>query len=90
MKIKIALTALILILFLILAGITLADNDLIPRWVLSGGATESAGNGVALNATLGQPVVGLVSGGDVTLGQGFWYGNSALESRHVYLPFIHK
>ena len=45
--------------------------------MLSGGASDSTAGGITLRATLGQPVVGVISGGDVALGQGFWHGGAA-------------
>jgi hypothetical protein len=88
MKTKILVLALALALPLVVVGVTLANNGVErPRWVLGGGASDSAG-GAALRATLGQPVVGIVTsgGGDVTLGQGFWHGEVAGIS--IYLPLV--
>ena len=87
MKTKIPILA--LALFLTVAGVALANDGVeLPRWVLSGGASDSAGGGVALRATLGQSVVGVVTngGGDVTLGQGFWHGAGAWF--RIHLPVI--
>jgi hypothetical protein len=82
--------ALVLVLFLAVAGVALANGGVErPREVLSGGASDSAAaGGIALRATLGQPVVGVVTsgGGDVTLGQGFWLGGSAVYN--IYLPLV--
>ncbi len=87
MKTKILILALVLALFLAAAGVALANGSIeLPRWVLGGGASDSAAGGVALHATLGQPVVGVVSGGDVTLGQGFWCG--ATPGYNIYLPLV--
>jgi hypothetical protein len=78
--------ALALALSLLLAGLALANGDLErPREVLGGGASDSTVGGVSLRATLGQPVVGVVSGAGVTLGQGFWHGGAEYS---VYLPLI--
>ena len=86
MKTKILILALVLILFLGAAGVVLANGTLeLPRWVLSGGATDSSVGDVSLSATLGQPVVGIVSGGEITLGQGFWYGKYQYQ---IYLPLV--
>jgi hypothetical protein len=95
MKTKAKIWALVLVLFLAAAGVSLANDTVeLPRWVLGGGASDStAGGGVALRATLGQPVVGLVasSGGEITLGQGFWRGGILPEGLyHVYLPLVEK
>jgi len=90
MKTKILILALVLALFLGLAGAALANNGIeLPRWVLGGGASDSAANGVTLRATLGQPVVGVVSSGDVTLVQGFWHGSSLPDGGYdIYLPLV--
>jgi hypothetical protein len=82
--IAILLTALVLA-----AGITaLANGELeLPRWAISSGATDASNGDITLNATLGQPVVGEVSDGEVTLGQGYWYGGSSYAT---YLPIILK
>jgi hypothetical protein len=89
MKTKILILALVLALSLVMAGLALANGGVErPRWVLGGGASDSAtAGGVALRATLGQPVVGVVSGGDVTLGQGFWRGG-ATPGYTIYLPLV--
>jgi hypothetical protein len=94
MKTKTMILALVLALFLAAAGVSLAnDTAELPRWVLGGGASDASGGSVALRATFGQPVVGLItnSGGDVSLGQGFCPGGSLPESRyHIYLPLIKR
>jgi hypothetical protein len=78
-----------LALSLLVAGLALAAGDVErPRQVLSGGASEStAAGGVSLRATLGQPLVGVVSAssGDLTLAQGFWHG---AVRYHIYLPLV--
>jgi hypothetical protein len=94
MKTRILILATVLALFLAVAGVGMAQGDLTrPRWVLGGGASDSAGGDVALRATLGQPLVGVVSsgGGDVTLGQGFWQGGSLPEGDYdIYLPLVQR
>jgi hypothetical protein len=88
MKTYVLILTLALALCLVAAGVARADGGVErPREVLGGGASDSAAGGVRLRATLGQPVVGVVSGsgGDVTLGQGFWHG--AREYR-IYLPLV--
>ena len=85
MKTKILI--LVLALFLAVTGVALANGGLdLPWQVLGGGASDSAAGDVTLHATLGQPVVGVVSGGDVTLGQGFWCG--ATPGYNIYLPLV--
>ena len=88
MKTKILILALVLALLLAVAGAALANGaPPRPREVLSGGASDSAAGDLTLRATLGQPVVGVVTsgGGDVTLGQGFWHGGGYY---HIYLPLV--
>ena len=90
MKTKILILAMVLSLSLVVAGAALANNGVeLPRWALGGGASDSAADGVTLRATLGQPVVGVVSSGDVTLGQGFWHGGSLPDGGYdIYLPLV--
>ena len=92
MKTKILILALVLALFLTVAGAALANGDLeLPRWALGSGASDSAAGDVTLRATLGQPVVGIASGGDVTLGQGFWHGGSLAEGGYdIHLPLVQR
>ena len=92
MKIKILILVLVLALFLAVAGAALANGNIeLPRWVLGGGASDSSTGDVTLHATLGQSVVGVVSAGDVTLGQGFWHGGDLPgDGYEVYLPLIQK
>jgi hypothetical protein len=87
MKTKVLILALVLALFLAAAGVALANDGIeLPRRVLGGGASDAAVGGTTLRATLGQPVVGGVSGGDVTLGQGFWGGTT--PGYNIYLPLV--
>jgi hypothetical protein len=87
MKTNLLILALVLALILAVAGVVLANGGLaLPRQVLSGGASDSAAGDVTLRATLGQPVVGIVLGGDVTLGQGFWHG--AARGYNTYVPLV--
>jgi hypothetical protein len=92
MKTRMLILALALALLLVVAGVALAiDSPARPRDVLSGGASDSAGGGVTLQATLGQPVVGVVTsgGGGRTLGQGFWHGGELPEGGYdIYLPLV--
>ena len=43
-------------------------------WVIAGGGGPSSGTGVAVNDTLGQPVIGPSGAAATTLGAGYWYG----------------
>jgi hypothetical protein len=87
MKTTILILALVLVLVLAATGAALANGNLdLSRWVFNGGASDSTAGNTTLRATLGQPVVGLVSSGDVTLGQGFWHGVSS--GFEIYLPLV--
>jgi hypothetical protein len=87
MKTQILMVVLLLVLLLAVSGFALANGIVErPREVLSGGASNSSAGDVTLRATLGQPVVGIVSGGGVTLGQGFWCG----APYHLYMPLVTK
>ena len=59
-----------------------------PRQALGSGGTSATTAGVSLRATLGQPLVGSVSGGAVALGQGFWH--STATGYWIYLPLTVK
>jgi hypothetical protein len=73
-------------LFILVTGIALANGVERPRDVLGSGLSDSVAGDVILSATVGQPVVGVVLGEDIALGQGFWYG-SVIENR-IYLPLL--
>jgi hypothetical protein len=89
MKTKMLILALVLALLLGAVGAALANgNPTRPREVLGGGASDSAAGDITLRATLGQPVVGVVSGGsgEVTVRQGFWHG----DRYRVYVPLVYR
>jgi hypothetical protein len=94
MKTKLPILALTLALSMAATGVmaarvAVANNDVAqPRWVLSSGASDSAAGDVTMRATLGQPVVGAVTGnsGTISLGQGFWHG--ATSGHKIYLPLV--
>jgi hypothetical protein len=87
MRTNLLLLALLLALILAAAGVALASNGVArPREVLSGGASDSSAGEVTLRATLGQPVVGVVSGAGVTLSQGFWHGGAL--GYDIYVPLV--
>ena len=79
---------LVVVLILAVSGMVLAANGTgLARWVLGGGASGSTGNNVTMNATLGQPVVGVVSGGNVSVSQAFWHG---VYNATIYLPLVQR
>lgn len=89
MKTKVLILLLLLILSLVIVGLAVANNGVaLSRWVLGGGASKSTGGDTTVQASLGQPIVGAVSNGNVTLGQGFWHGGSG--GYHIYLPLVQR
>jgi hypothetical protein len=87
MKNQRLIPALALALVLTAVGLVLAGGGVErPRWALGSGAVESTAAGVALRATLGQPVVGGVSGGNTAIGQGFWHDTASEYT--ICLPLV--
>jgi len=77
MKTKILILALVPALSFLLVGLALAQGTTaIDWWVVgSGGGPVSAEGEVALNATLGQPVIGASNGDAISLMAGYWHGH---------------
>jgi uncharacterized repeat protein (TIGR01451 family) len=75
--VAIALAA-VLLACLGLVGATLALSQpatpSIGWWILGSGGAAASGGTVSMHDTLGEPVIGLSSGGSVSLGAGYWYG----------------
>jgi len=78
----------VVVIMMAAASAALADSVELPRWVLGSGASDSTAGSTSLHATLGQPVVGVVAGGDVSLGQGFWHGGATIEDHYIFLPLV--
>ncbi len=75
MKKQFFLASLGLLASLVMAGIALAASGPAVDWqVVAGGGAPVAGGAVTLNDTLGQPVIGASSGGNLALGAGYWVG----------------
>ena len=91
MKRKWIFTGISAILLLTLAAASLAlANGSGPEfawWVFSGGGSPSSAGTVSMNDTLGQPVTGASSSGNVTLESGYWAG---LGYALLYLPLIRR
>jgi len=75
-------------LALILGGVVVLaqGSSAVEWWVVSSGGGPSTSAGVALNDTLGQPIIGASSGGNVTLGAGYWYGLGYVINTYVITP----
>jgi hypothetical protein len=69
-------TALLCCLVVVLSVVTgvAQGTPTINRWVISGEGAPSSGGSVTLNDTLGQPIIGPSSGGNVSLRAGYWGG----------------
>ena len=77
-----------LALSLLVAGLVLGQGTrAVEWWVVSGGGGPStADGGIALNDTLGQPIIGPSQGDTATLGAGYWTGLGG--GYEVYLPLV--
>jgi len=65
------------------------DYDLSWSSVDGGGYTFSSGGAYAIGGSIGQPDAGLLTGGDYTLGGGFWGGGAlAHGTNSIYLPLV--
>ena len=93
-KRKLSLLTATLFFTLLLASAALAAATQSVDWsVISGGGGHAeSGDGIyTLDATLGQPVVGMASdAAGIELCAGFWCGGAAETARHIYLPVIQR
>ena len=87
-KIVIALAA--LLCGLVAAGVAWANGTpSINWWVIGGGGGHAEAGIYTLDATIGQPVVGVATDTGYELCSGFWCGVVAVEYK-IYLPIIMK
>jgi hypothetical protein len=56
-------------------------------WTVDGGG-HTLSTDYTLGGTVGQPDAGVLSGGDYTLGGGFWGGGAAAVEHEIYLPLV--
>ncbi len=85
-------TFLLILVFLLLAGVVLAADGYDLSWhVISGGGAHTEGGAYTLDGSVVQPA-GVMSGGDYELQSGFWYGVSVAGpvTGWAYLPVIVK
>ncbi len=77
MKTNLLILALVLALSLMAFGLALAQGTAVIDWWVfgSGGGPVGDGDGIALNATLGQPVIGVSSDDSISLEAGYWHGS---------------
>jgi hypothetical protein len=57
-------------------------------YTIDGGGAISTGGSYALGGSIGQPAVGVLSGGTYTLSGGFWSGTGS--NYRIYLPMVLK
>ena len=80
----------ILVCLGIVGGALAASNPAIGWQVISGGGASASGGVITINNTLGQPVIGVSSEDNISLGSGYWYGLSGSIDgmNHTYFPVI--
>jgi hypothetical protein len=61
------------------------DGTVVDWWVMASGGAPSSGGSITMNGTLGQPVVGLSSGENISMSAGFWVAGT---EDLVYLPMV--
>ena len=79
-RLSIALAGLLCCL-LVVGGALAQGAATIDWWVIASGGAPSSGGKVTLNDTLGQPVIGPSSSGNVWLGAGYWGGARPTNAR---------
>ena len=77
-----------MLVFVLLTGIVLANGvtTTIDRHVIAGGGGHAETGNYTLDATIGQPVVGVASAGNEELCAGFWCGTAVAYK--IYLPLV--
>lgn len=89
----------VILIVMLVCGLALASSVLaaspvqnyaISWWTIAnGGAMFSAGGDYTLGATIGQPNVGTMSGGNYLVSGGFWQQSLTGGPQHyIYLPLI--
>lgn len=75
--------------FFLGAGVYALGATGIDWWVLGGGGGQASSGDVSLNSTLGQPVTGSSSAGEVSLQSGYWAG-LVKETFTINLPLVFR
>jgi len=82
-------TVLVTIVLLLAASTALAWPGFdVSWWTVDGGGGAASGGSYTLTGAIGQPDAGVLTGGDYTLGGGFWGGGAAAVEYKVYLPMV--
>ena len=90
-KMRIALTCLGVAAALLLGGVVLASSmpfPTMPWHVISGGGALSAADGVILEGSIGQAIVGWSASPRVTLHAGYWQALARVPT--TFLPLVLK
>jgi hypothetical protein len=84
-RLKIVLVVAVLGVLALAGGALAQGTPEVAWWVVAGGGGEASSGGgeVAVNYTVGQPIVG-PAGDSPWLGAGYWYG--AAGAYEIYLP----
>jgi hypothetical protein len=95
LKLSIIGPRLVLMLLAFAVGVSMVSAqsggpyDLTWSTVDGGGYTFGQGGAYTLGGTVGQPDAGLLTGGDYTLGGGFWGGGAVPGLKYrTYLPLL--
>ena len=84
-------TVLVTIALLLIVSTALARSGYdLSWWTVDGGGGTASGGSYTLVGTIGQPDAGILTGGDYTLGGGFWGGGAVAAEYNVYLPLVLK
>ena len=85
-------TVLVAIALLLAVSTALAWSGFdVSWWTVDGGGGTASGGSYTLAGAIGQPDAGVLTGGDYTLGGGFWGGGGAAAVEYkVYLPLVLK
>jgi hypothetical protein len=60
----------------------------VERWVVASGGGVASGGNVAIQDTLGQPIVGSSTGGQIDIESGFW--NSTPVVYRMFMPWVSR
>jgi len=76
-------------LLLLVTGTALAlSTPTIDWWVFGAGGGPSSGGEIVVRDTIGQPVIGPSSGGDVNLEAGYWVSGEVVVENDIHLPLV--
>lgn len=92
MKTKSLKTSILLALIaclLVVSAVAALSGPSIPWDVVSGGGGTAAGGNITISDTIGQPIVGHSSGGNLTVDAGYWVPLAASAiTFSIFLPVI--